>query len=62
MFNELKKLFSSRFMWVILAIAVGFSLYNMLSSVMRNYESDAATTESIKEYSAQIDAEGLSGD
>ena len=62
MFNELRKLFSSGLMWVILAAAMGFSLYNILSSVMRNYESDAAATLSIRGYFAQTDVEGLSGD
>ncbi len=62
MLKELHKLFSSKLMWIVLTIALGFVLFNIFNTVSRRYDDDKADAQSVKLYFDELDTESISGD
>lgn len=62
MFKELQKLFSSKLMWIVLAVSLGFVLFNIFNTIVRRYKDEKAEAQSVKLFFEELDIKGASPD
>ena len=62
MLKELKKLFSSKLMWIVLIISMGFAMFNIFNTLSRRYEDEKQTTQSYRSFMDGLDIKGVSAD